>query len=166
MAYKTPRSRAVMFRGACDAALRGDRTHTVEASMRSVNQLILRAATRDPQVLARFWASVDRSESAEACWEWQPRTAPGRHPVFRVKHYAVSAARLAWFAATGEFPLAGRMRHTCQNISCVRPDHLEWELGMMSQEMLRATSDGYVPLPAVRSGLRSPDAEALYRRAG
>jgi hypothetical protein len=134
--------------------------------MRSPNHLIVRAATRDPQVLARFWAAVDRPESGEACWEWRPQTARDRHPVFRVKHYAVSAARLAWFAATGEFPLGGRMRHTCENISCVRPEHLEWELGMMTERVLRAASDGYLPAPTVRSGLRSPDGETLLRRAG
>jgi hypothetical protein len=133
--------------------------------MRSPNHAIVRAVTNDPQTLARFWASVERGEGAEDCWEWRDQPAPGRHPVFRVKHHAVSAARIAWFAATGELPLAGRIRHTCQNIGCVRPEHLEWELGMMGERQLRASSNGYVSVAALRTGVRSPDEELLQRRA-
>lgn len=133
--------------------------------MRSPNHPIVRAVTNDAKTLARFWASVERGEGAEDCWEWRER-APGRHPVFRVKHHAVSAARIAWFVATGEFPLAGRVRHTCQNISCVRPEHLEWELGMMGERRLLASSNGYVSVAALRSGARTPDEQMLLRRAG
>jgi hypothetical protein len=127
--------------------------------------MIVRAATNDPQILVRFWASVARSESPEDCWEWQDG-ALGRHPVFRVKHRAVSVARLAWFAATGEFPLGGRMRHTCENIRCVRPEHLEWQVGRRTEHMLHASCGGYVPVAAIRSGVQSPDDATLYRRAG
>ena len=130
--------------------------------MRSPNDAIVRAVTRDPQMLARFWSSVERGTSADDCWEWQGQPAC-RHPVFRVKHRAVSAARLAWFTATGEFPLAGRIRHTCGNIACVRPEHLEWELGRAGERLLRASSDGYVAVTAVRRGARGPDEETLRR---
>lgn len=133
--------------------------------MRSPNHAIVRAVTNDPRTLARFWASVERVEGAEDCWEWRERSS-GRHPVFRVKHHAVSAARIAWFVATGEFPLAGRVRHTCQNISCVRPEHLEWELGMMGERRLLASSNGYVSVAALRSSARTPDEQMLLRRAG
>jgi hypothetical protein len=131
--------------------------------MRSPNHTIVRAVTRDPQVLARFWASVDRAEGDDACWEWRHWPTPNRYPVFRVKHYAVSAARLAWFAATGEFPLAGRIRHTCANILCVRPEHLEWELGMMGERQLRANSNGYGSVAGVQRGVRGAEEEDLRR---
>jgi hypothetical protein len=133
--------------------------------MRSPNDLIVRAATRDPNVLARFWASVERGASAEDCWECRDGRTYGRHPVFRMKHRAISAARLAWFAATGEFPLGGRIRHTCQNIACVRPDHLEWEVGRRTAQMLRAHSDGYVPVPAAGSATPGSYDDVRYRRA-
>ncbi len=131
--------------------------------MRSPNHAIVRAATHDPEILARFWASVERVAADEACWEWRDRRMANRHPVFRVRHYAVSAARLAWFAATGEFPLAGRIRHTCGNIACVRPEHLEWELGRAGERLLQASSDGYGRVAHIRRGVRAPEDQGLRR---
>jgi HNH endonuclease len=133
--------------------------------MHSPNDPIVRAVTRDPNVLARFWASVDRAESGDDCWRWRGEPNRDRHPVFRVKHHAVSVSRVAWFAATGEFPLGGRMRHTCENISCVRPEHLVWELGRMSDRVLRTRSDGYVSVAGISSAVRPNADDARYRRA-
>jgi hypothetical protein len=133
--------------------------------MRSPNDPIVRAAARDPNVLARFWASVDRGISAADCWECRDGRRQRSHPVFRVRHRAISAARLAWFAATGEFPLGGRIRHTCENTSCVRPDHLEWEVGRRSAQMLRAQTDGYVQVVAAGSVTPATYEDGLWRRA-
>ena len=84
---------------------------------------------------------------------------------FRVRSHSVSTARVAWFAATGEFPLRGRIRHTCGSVSCVRSQHLVWELGRTSERELLATSDGYVSVACI-GGASLPNAiGAEYRRA-
>jgi hypothetical protein len=49
------------------------------------------------------------------------------------------------------------MRRTCQNLGCVRPDHLEWELGLMTEQMLRSQSEGYVSMSVVRRRPESLD---------
>jgi hypothetical protein len=132
--------------------------------MRSPNSAIVRAITHDPRVVARFWSHVDRGGSAEDCWEWR-----GPHldtyPVFRVKYSAMSAARLAWFAATGELPLGGRLRHRCENTRCVRPEHMDWELGTRTGCLLRAAAEDYVRVAAGRTGACGPKADVPYRRA-
>jgi hypothetical protein len=133
----------------------------------SAEHPIVRAATRDPQVVARFWTSVERDESADACWEWRGRRSGEGHPIFAIRSHSVSAARVAWLAATGEFPLGGRLRRTCQNASCVRPEHLAWDLGVQSQRMLRSESDGYVSVPATARVARDYGGdETPRRRAG
>ncbi|MFN2566020.1 MAG: hypothetical protein ABR499_13570 [Gemmatimonadaceae bacterium] len=135
-------------------------------TMFSPNHPDARAAAHDPQqVLARFWASVDGRESAESCWEWRGRRSAG-YPIFTVKYRSVAAARFAWFAATGDFPLGGKLRHTCRNVDCVRPDHLEWELGRRTERRLRAVSDGYVTPSDIGNVRRDYDDGPWRRRAG
>jgi hypothetical protein len=130
------------------------------------HDVIVRAVTQSPDALARFWASVGNRESGgDACWTWSSQPNRGRHPVFRVKHHAVSATRVAWFAATGEFPLGGRMRHTCENILCVRPEHLVWELGRMGERMLRTRSEGYVSVAGISSAVARNADDVWERRA-
>jgi hypothetical protein len=125
---------------------------------------IVRAAARDPQVIARFWASVDRSPAADACWKWLGRRIDGR-PVFAVKYTAVVAARVAWFAATGEFPVGGKLRHSCDNADCVRPEHLSWQLSERTERMMRARADGYVSPARIWAVGRDADEARWLRRA-
>jgi hypothetical protein len=127
---------------------------------------IVRAATRDPQVVVRFWASVERLQAADACWEWNGRRGGDRRPVFTVKYTSVAPARFAWFAATGQFPIGGKLRHTCENADCVRPEHLAWELGRRTERMLRARSDGYVSYSGTWELGRDLEGETWLRRAG
>ena len=109
--------------------------------------------------------AVDRGSSAEECWEWQGPRGFDTYPVFRVKYSSISAARLAWFAATGELPFGGRLRHSCENVRCVRPEHMQWELGQRTECLLRAASEDYVRVAAVRSILRDREADVPLRRA-
>jgi hypothetical protein len=132
--------------------------------MLTLQHPIVRAADRDPRVLSRFWESVERREPAHACWEWRGRRGGGDLPIFTVKYHSVSAARFAWFTATGDFPVGGKLRHTCENRDCVRPEHLLWEVGRRTERMLRAKSDGYVPVAAA-GRVAGPEADASLRRA-
>jgi hypothetical protein len=133
--------------------------------MHRANDPIVRAIMQDPDVLARFWRSVDRTSSEDGCWQWRDKpSCRYGYAVFRVRSHSISIARVAWFAATGEFPLAGRIRHTCSNVSCVCPQHLVWELGRMSERALIATCDGYASTAGITSAIQpSIDGGALRR---
>jgi hypothetical protein len=130
------------------------------------NHPIVRAAERDPRVTERFWASVDRAPAADACWQWIGRRCGDRRPIFAVRHNSVVAGRFAWFVATGEFPVGGKLRHTCDNADCVRPEHLSWELGRRTERMMRARSDGYLPQSGTWRVGRDGEGERWLRRAG
>ena len=125
---------------------------------------IVRAAARDPQIIARFWASVDRAAHPGACWKWAGRRVDDR-PIFAVKYTSAAAARVAWFAATGQFPVGGKLRHSCDNADCVRPEHLTWELGRRTERMLRARSDGYVSQTGIWTVGHDAEGERWLRRA-
>ena len=115
--------------------------------MKRVPSRVVCALEGDPGVLERFWAQVARDDSADGCWEWQGRRS--RHdgrPLFCVRDWAITPLRIAWFAATGEVPSVGRVHQRCENLRCVRPEHLTWTLGRRTAQTLQALSDGYVEL--------------------
>ena len=134
--------------------------------MRRADNTAARAVIRDPAILTRFWASVDRTSLEDGCWEWRdtPSCRYG-YSVFRVRNHSVSVARVAWFAATGEFPFGGRIRHSCGNVACVRPQHLVWELGMMAERALVATANGYASLAGTGTAGRPTLDISPYLRA-
>jgi hypothetical protein len=134
--------------------------------MPGAHHAIIHAIMHDPRVLERFWMSVDRDHSGEECWLWRDKpSSQGGYSVFRVRSHSVSIARVAWYASTGEFPLRGRIRHSCGNTACVRPQHLLWELGQIGQRALSATSDGYASVAPVRSASLPDALTPEYQRA-
>ena len=145
-------------------AVRSFITHGKDTSMHSHDDPIVRTVMRNPCIIARFRASVIRGQAGSDCWSIRGQS-DRVHPVVRVKHQAVSAARVAWFAATGEFPIGGRMRHTCENSSCVHPDHLVWELGAICERVLHRSSGGYVSLAGISTAIRPAAIRETYRRA-
>lgn len=78
-----------------------------------------------PEDIEKFNAKVDRSRPDE-CWRWIGATFDERgYGVFTLKRKAVRAHRFAYYVAHGDpMPPGMVVMHTCDNPSCVRPDHL------------------------------------------
>jgi len=74
----------------------------------------------------RFWAKVEKQEGEDACWVWKGHTN-GKYGYGMLYDRDVKdkmlAHRIAWKLEHGEYP-EGILRHTCDNSSCVRTDHL------------------------------------------
>lgn len=67
----------------------------------------------------RFWKKVDKSGD---CWEWTAAKDTGGYGQFRFNGKNVKAHRVSFFLAHGTMPNV--CRHTCDNPSCVNPEHL------------------------------------------
>jgi hypothetical protein len=110
---------------------------------------LARALERDPRISNRFWSSVQKVESSNACWPWRGTIKPPNYPAFFIGTRCVAAARVAWFMETGELPRGGRLRHACENFECVRPSHMTWEIGRATARRLLADGSGYLSTTGV-----------------
>lgn len=135
------------------------------------SRLAARAALdREAGAVARFWTQVDCPIDAEQCWSWRGRMDRRGDPVLQLPRRSISAARLAWLAVLGEFPLTGKCYRQCSNARCVRPTHLGWRASYRTQAQADAMHDGYVcavsgPTPALelRAALRAGAVQAGER---
>ena len=106
------------------------------------DELILREIQRDERIVSRFWQLVSKGDSGNSCWHWQGRVSK-RSPALQVGRLCTQATRVAWWTATGSFPMGGRFYRTCDNDLCVRPDHLAWSLGKSAERVQDLDSSGY-----------------------
>lgn len=70
---------------------------------------------------ARFWLKVKQTEG---CWLWLGAKNPDGYGVFRIRNRGTSAHRIAYALKVGHIPPEVSVLHSCDNRSCVRPDHL------------------------------------------
>jgi hypothetical protein len=94
---------------------------------------------RSPTIEDRFWAKVDRSGGATACWPWTAAKTPDNYGQFQARGvWAGSAHRLAYMLTVGEIPAGLHLDHLCHTNDpscdkgsdcphrlCVNPAHLE-----------------------------------------
>ena len=106
----------------------------------------------------RFWRFVDKSGE---CWLWlgSSRTQKGYGLLPKVggsKGKSVLAHRLSYQIHKGEIPEGMVVMHSCDNPSCVNPDHLS--VGTQSQNILEAIAKGRKVLPKLPhpSGIDHP----------
>lgn len=75
------------------------------------------------RVVDRFWQKVNKTEKI-GCWEWTSTKNQKGYGLLGVGGSAIMAHRVSWFIHFGEIPDGLFVLHTCDNSSCVNPDHL------------------------------------------
>lgn len=77
----------------------------------------------------RFWAKVDTSGGADACWPWVAGISTAGYGRFYLTtpkpKRLVPAHRVAYELMVGPIPVGLEIDHLCRNRRCVNPRHLE-----------------------------------------
>jgi hypothetical protein len=131
--------------------------------MRRAHDVVMRVLHHDGASIERFWSQIAPALSAAGCWEWQGSVKNSRHLTFFIGNHSIAAARVAWFLATGELPIGGRLLHVCENDRCVRPTHLIWAIGWRTNRTRNALGDGYLTAPVPQPHAGDPDAAEVRR---
>lgn len=95
------------------------------------------------------FASLVKWAPGDACWEWQGYRQPRAsgvlsYGVFCVGKRRYLAHRMAVLLSTGELPDNAVVRHRCDNVACVRPDHLELGTQAQNLEDMRVRGRGHI----------------------
>ena len=126
------------------------------------DEKILQTIQRDERIVARFWQLISKGDSESACWIWHGPVNK-RYPSIQVGRSCTSAARIAWWTATGFFPSGGRFHRTCENELCVRPDHLAWSRGQGAERVLDPSGHFALSGVAVRVAIAAGERPQVFR---
>src|SRR6266568_8464909 len=74
---------------------------------------------------AKFWAKVDRSGGADACWLWIAGMDNHGYGTFDIGQQKRRGHQIAWQLLRGPVPDGLELDHLCRVPLCVNPNHLE-----------------------------------------
>ena len=111
---------------------------------------------RDSKAHRRFQEKIASSD-ADVCWEWTGTKNNIGYPLFSYQGQMISAVRLAYtLHAAEDIPTAWVVKHTCDNASCVNPDHLYiTSRSDMTKEQYRSGQRN----PPNQQGAKNPNAK-------
>ena len=99
--------------------------HDVEAPWSTTSEDAMEVAVARPDVLARFWAKVHKTET---CWLWIASVNLKGYGMFHLPRPVgrrIHAHRFAYEAVVGPIPDGLVLDHLCRTSLCVNPAHLE-----------------------------------------
>jgi hypothetical protein len=72
----------------------------------------------------RFWAKVSVVNDTDSCWLWTAGKDGAGRGAFKIAGVQYIASRVAYWLTHGSIGSGKHILHTCDNPTCVRPDHL------------------------------------------
>lgn len=91
-----------------------------------MSDLPIKGSPEYERLCARFFAKVERRVGVQFCWHWTAAKDPnGYGRIGVVGKRTRLAHHVSLYLATGTDPRGHVVMHSCDNPSCVNPDHLE-----------------------------------------
>jgi hypothetical protein len=123
----------------------------------TIRQFILPLAHEHTE---RFQSLVQRADG-DACWTWTGNRSKRRDGSLSYGRFCIGkdcqlAHRVAWMISNGPIPDDQVVRHRCDNVACVRPDHLA--LGTQADNLQDMRERGRAHFNRFPSGAMHPNA--------